>query len=315
MAASGGVAGVAVLAALVVVVAVVLTRRRWTHHDVTAFAYLPAEQVARVLPPSTARVGLLASYDPRPRVCRNLLLYLRELCGEFDVVLLLTNARPLANARDLPPNCRVVFAPNQALDFGKWMYVLHHARLPALQRLGLFNDSAYVVRDVRPCFRQARDNGWAVWGMTASGEGAPHIQSYCVVADSAPAARHMLRFFADRTMDHTVSPFYSKAELVGEFELGLSAHLARRFPLHAHYSMADVDGVPAASAASANPSVYHWDALLAKGCPLLKKLRRRNVAGPELRARLDPAYEASIEGDIDGQTFLKYKWGRRGRYD
>jgi hypothetical protein len=73
--------------------------------------------------------------------------------------------------------------------------------------------------------------------------------------------------------------------------------------------------VPAASAASANPSVYHWDALLAKGCPLLKKLRRRNVAGPELRARLDPAYEASIEGDIDGQTFLKYKWGRRGRYD
>lgn len=256
--------------------------------DADTFRYLSPQAVRDLVPPSTASLGLVASHTPGAP-CPNLLRYLRELAEQFEVLVLLTNRHPPPET--LPPNCRVVIAPNQGLDFGKWMYVLHHARLPALRRLGLFNDSAFLVRGLRPCFDQARRRGWPVWGMTSSTQEQPHLQSYFVVADGAAAARHMLAFFSGRSMQHTMAPCYSKMDLVYEFEIGLSAHMASRFPLGALFSVGD----------DSNPSLDHWDALLDRGCPLLKKLRRKKDT--DALTRLDPEYVATIAG-IDDRVFV-----------
>lgn len=261
--------------------------------DAEVFRYLSATQVERIVPRGTTSLALLASHvqeRQEAEMCPNLARYVGELAQQFELVVVLTNRRV---STQLPPNCRVVVAPNQGLDFGKWMYVLHNARLPALRRLGLFNDSAFLVRSLHPCFRRSRQRGWRVWGMTRSSEGEPHLQSFFVVADGAAAASHMLGFFSGRSMQHTMAPCYSKVDLVREFEFGLSAHLGSRFTLHACFGVET----------ETNPSLDHWDELLDQGCPLLKKLRRRKVQGEDLLARLDPEYAATIHG-IDDRAFV-----------
>lgn len=287
----------------------------WTRHDVDVFEYCGAAEAASIVPDATTSLGLLAHYSLDTALDANLLEYIRQLAAEFEVFVLLTNRRDIRNVGDLPANCRLVFVPNQGLDIGKWMWLLHNLRLPRLERLGLFNDTTFVVGDMRPFFDKAK--AWDVWGMTSSTEQIPHIQSYLLVADSPAAAAHLLGFFNGTTMDHTVSPAYSKHDLVLEFELGLSRHMASRFELHAFYSLDDVlRVVPRRQDANENAVVYYWDVLLRLGCPLLKKLRRRVVEGPALLATIDPRYAATLSADaLDAQTFLEYKWWKKGKYD
>lgn len=273
-------------------------------NDGGAFAYLSSSGAGSLVPPATTSLGLLAHHGTGDRLCPNLVEYIRQLAPNFQRFLLVTNYRTLSNADDLPENCTVVFAPNQGLDIGKHMYVLHHLRAPALQRLGLFNDSAFVVRDVHPFFEGARDKGWDVWGMTLSQELSNHIQSYFVVADSAPAAQHLLRFFNKRTMDHVQAPTYKKFDLVKEFEVGMSRHMARRFALHAWYSMYDVVRWEEPRDVPPNPSACYWDVLLLMGCPLLKKFRLRVVNGADVMPLFEPRYAATISG-IDDKTFAR----------
>ncbi len=261
--------------------------------DEDTFRYLSPRVVHTIIPPATTSLGLLASHMPEDgQPCPNLLRYLWELAEQFDVLVLLTNRRLPARTR-LPPNCRVVLAPNQGLDFGKWMFVLHHTHLPSLRRLGLFNDSAFLVRSLRPSFHEARRRGWRVWGMTSSEQLASHLQSYFLVADGAAAARHMLAFFSGRSMQHTMARDYTKVHLVHEFELGLSAHMARRFELRAFHGTQDEHS---------NPSMEHWNELLDQGCPLLKKLRQQKPEGAGALARMDPGYAATIT-NIDDRVF------------
>lgn len=267
------------------------------------FVYLPADVVGSLVPPGTASLGMLAHHGTGVGLCPNLVEYIRALCRNYDRFLLVTDQARIDNAGALPANCTVVRAPNQGLDFGKHMYVLHNLRAPNLRRLGLFNDTVFVVRDLQPFFDVARERGWEVWGMSSSAEYAEHIQSYFVAADSPRAAQHLLRFFTRRTMDHVTDAAYSKTDLVKEFEIGMSRHLARQFTLHAWYSMLDVmpwveprDGPP-------NVSLAYWDVMLLMGCPVLKKFRMRAVDGSDILPLLDERYAATISG-IDAKTIF-----------
>lgn len=267
--------------------------------------YLAPEEVDAVVPRGVRSLGLLAHHGESPALCPNLLEYLRQLCREFELVLLLTDHPASVDAGQLPPNCQVVAAPNHAgLDFGKWTYVLHSlGPRPALRRVGLFNDSVFVVRDVAPFFERARGAGWEAWGMTRSDEVAPHIQSYFVVAEGERAVGSLLGFFRGRCIAHVTAPGYTKVALVREFELGLSAHLARAARLHAFYSM-DTPRLRDRSR-TANPSLCHWDVLvLEEGMPVLKKMRDGRLPGAEALRRLahEPAAATVDPAAIDARV-------------
>ena len=291
-------------AALLVAAAVCAAAVLWAGRPPRGL-YLPAGEAGAVVPEGARSLGLLAHYSESPELCPNLVEYARQLCREFEVVVLLTNQARPANAHALPANCRVVPVPsNHGLDFGKWAYLLHALPdRPLLQRVGLFNDSVYVVRDLAPFFERAAGRGWRVWGMTSSEEGGPHIQSYFVVAEGPAAARHLLDFFRERRIDHVAAPGYTKVDLVSEFEVGLSRHLAAEFPLRALYSTRSLGpGVPA----DANPTLRHWDALvLRRGMPLLKKTRDDvGVPGREVLRRLrhEPAAATVDEAAVDARV-------------
>lgn len=263
--------------------------------------YLSAREAGAVVPGDVRSLALLAHYSPSPALCPNLVEYARQLAREFELVVLLTNQGRPANAHELPPTCRILAAPNHGLDFGKWAYLLHALPdRPALERVGLFNDSVFVVRDLAPFFEGAACRGWRAWGMTSSEETGPHLQSYFVVTEGPAAARHLLDFFRGRRLDHVMAPDYTKVDLVREFEVGLSRHLAAESPLHAFYSMRSLGP---GHAPDANPSLRHWDVLvLQQGMPLLKKMRDDvDVPGREVLRRLrhEPAAATVDEAAVD----------------
>lgn len=262
-----------------------------------AFAYMDPADVARLVPPGTRSLALVAHHADAPRLCPNLAEYVRQLSLEFERVVLLTDATTL-DAGGLPAGCVVARVPNKGLDFGKWAHVLHRLPpRPSLRRLGLFNDSVFVAAPLVQWFEAARARGWDFWGMTGSSEVEPHVQSYFLVADSPAAVRHMLRFFSGKRMDHVTLPTYSKFDLVREFELGLSRHMARAHPLRAWF-----DGEDMPDAACPNPSLCSWDLLLRLGCPVLKKFRRRVPGGEDAVAALPPSFRATI-ADPDARVF------------
>lgn len=219
----------------------------------------------------------MASYRQEPDVCPNLVQYVKDLAPHFDEVIMLTNQRPISNAGELPASCTIRFVPNYCLDFGMWVRVLKHWKGP-LKRLCLANDSCYIVGSLDPLFQHAQKHGWEFWGMSLSKETAEHVQSYFLVAEGDDTVNHMISFF--KTMDNRRCGEFSKAKLVREYEVGLSRHMATRYPLNARFSMDQVSASWPWRYPVSNPTFYHWDALLAMGCPLLKK---DHSSGPPLR--------------------------------
>lgn len=249
--------------------------------------YFTSEEVDAIVPSGTRSVCLFATHRAQPDLCPNAVEYARQLGRHFELVVMLTNTRQIGNKDDLPPGCKLVFVPNMCLDFGMWSRVLRRLKARSLRRLGLVNDSCYILGSLDPAFETARAQGWRFWGMCRSEEIAPHVQSFFVVLE-AEAVPHGLRFFKRDTLAHCARPGYSKTALVRDFEVGLSRHMAARFEPRAVYSMDSVlqvaapkDGFPN------NVATVYWDALLLLGCPLLKKTRVPGVveAREWMRAR------------------------------
>lgn len=232
--------------------------------------YFTNDQVERLIPPGTQSACLVASYSPRAGICPNLVHYTHELSNHFDRVVLLTNKRPLPNASSLPPTCVVACVPNQCLDFGMWARVLHNLNSTGLRRLGLVNDSCYIVRPLDGAFATAQHHGWEFWGMCYSEEQAPHVQSFFVVAEGGAVAR-MLDFFKGGRFDGCAS--LSKDEIVRRYEVGLSRHMSSAHSIHGVYSMDMVLRRWPERPVPPNAPTFYWDCLLELGCPLLKKTR------------------------------------------
>jgi lipopolysaccharide biosynthesis protein len=232
-------------------------------------------------------LALMAHYNTAPDIDANLVLYLQELSAHFDTVLVLTNPRPIATA--LPPRCVLVFVPhNIGLDFGKWMFALKNLPMGPIDRLGLFNDSVFLVNDLRPSFDQARARGWEFWGMTASDELARHLQSYFLVADTPAACDRVLEFFKSNAKGMEAMP---KLDIIRKFEVGLSEFMARSHKLEALFKPEDIlrHAKPRWPATN-NIAAGYWDILFHKGCPVLKKARLRLPH----TLRLEAKYGATI---------------------
>jgi hypothetical protein len=173
--------------------------------------------------------------------------------------------------------------PNhRALNFAMWARVLHAGglRRDGWTRVALVNDSCTLVgAGFAGVFETARVRGFEFWGLTENTEIAPHLQSFFLVAEGAAAVARLLAFFAGRDMDRYAAA--SKATVVRDLEVGLSRHMAERFPPRAAFPLRRLDAVLTACAHRAGARNYayaQWDVLLAVGCPLLKRNRRQLTA-------------------------------------
>lgn len=155
----------------------------------------------------------------------------------------------------------ILYRTCSGYDFTSWKAALHC--FPSLLRcneLILCNDSVFGgIGSYAPMHDAMRDLSCDFWGVTASREILPHVQSYYFVfRQSALQHESFMKFFA-------AVPLSDDRDLAISFEVRLALWLSMHGLRPGVY--APVAGVPD----SCNPSLDLWRKLLAHNVPMLKK--------------------------------------------
>lgn len=261
------------------------------------------------VPQSPVRAVVYAHFDPRggfdPHVVEALRRY-RPHAARLVVVS--------ASAARLPaPLVGLVdaFVPraNVGYDFGSWRDGLATLRPAEFDEILCVNDSVYgPLCDLGPTLRDPRTAGADLWGMVLSeqstrrrGGRCPHVQSWFF-----GMRRRLLESPVYAAFWNSIVPLADKEEIVGRYELGLSAACTRAGlriagiydartaarvrlgELWPHLSLADPRRswrlVKKARRSPHNPSELVWWRLLEAGVPFVKVgLFRTNHYGLDLR--------------------------------
>lgn len=230
---------------------------------------------------SGAKVCLFAHFDHQNRVDDSVFLYLDELRRAGYTLIFITSTRFLAaeDIENLKTRCAGIFQrENSGLDFASWKAAL--LALPELfqaQELLLANDSVYgPVAPLGSVLAAMKRRKCDFWGLTASREGRPHLQSYFLVF-RARALRHaaFARFWAQvealdqkrliiRCYETTLTQRLALAGLSGAAYAPLAADSAKNPMLRHGLELARNSGLPVIKRQllGDNPeriSLAHWD--------------------------------------------------------
>lgn len=227
------------------------------------------------------RVAIFASHSELTYLHKNTVKYISAVAKFFDVVIVVTTQHHVHNRGELPVNCVLQQTKNHCHDFGLyWRVLLSLPSSHTIHELLLFNDSCWCVDADKfaDVFGRASALPDCFWGMTESNEIMHHLQTFFVGAKGHEAIAAMIDFA--RSMKHKLTEKHmsNKSVIVYEFEIGMSVFVrAKGVQIRSIYSIMDVSNVRTTlthAASRANPSYYHWDRLLALGCPLVKKARQ-----------------------------------------
>jgi lipopolysaccharide biosynthesis protein len=162
----------------------------------------------------------------------------------------------------------VILKPNIGHDFGSWSVAL--AMLPEIAhaaRVVFANDSmAGPFGSLRSLLAQLESSDADVWGLTASRQFAPHLQSYFLVfCDGVLATPALQRFWARIRNEN------QKPRIVLRYEVGLSSLLREE-----GYILRPAFRHKLLMASDQNPVIIGWKGLLEQGFPFLKREIIRN---------------------------------------
>lgn len=222
------------------------------------------------------KVAVIAQYSPTARITTSLYTFLRQLTSHgyrCVVVSACEDEATFSWPASVPDGVAVLRKPNVGYDFGSWAVGLDFfdevRRAPYVlltndSLIGPFTDIGHVLADFEAC-------GADVWGATESRQYFPHLQSFFVgylrgILDDTP-----LRRFWDHI---AVEP--DKSDIIMKYEVGLGRVLTADGYSTTPMIRADDIGV-----GMLNPTIYGWEALLAKGFPFVKReLARRPEIAP-----------------------------------
>jgi lipopolysaccharide biosynthesis protein len=254
------------------------------------------------------RTIVIAHFDPDGRIDDYVVDALHRYRNVASEVILVS-----ASTADLPGHVRSLvdtFIPreNVGYDFCSWRAGIESIRsLDGIDELICVNDSVYgPVGDLGPALDDARVAKADAWGMCLSVQGTavrghaptPHIQSWFVAM-----RRLVLQSSAFRSFWGSVTPLPTKADVIEQYELGLSMCLR-----DAGFTLAGIHDATCAPPIS-------WPELL----PMLSPLRPSRSWGLLRRAhrgahRHNPAELRPIRLLEDGVPFIKSSIFRVNHY-
>jgi hypothetical protein len=169
---------------------------------------------------SSSTLAVFAHFDPGGQVASHVQRYLAALRDSVDRLVVVSTATLDAQARGtLEGFGDLVERENVGYDFYSWKTGLDHVRgWDGYDRVVICNDS--VVGPVRPLAEilgPAAPKDVDFWGMTASNELSPHVQSWFVVFERAAIRSGLLHGFWA-----AMEPISSRAEVIRRYEVGLS---------------------------------------------------------------------------------------------
>jgi SAM-dependent methyltransferase len=169
-------------------------------------------------------LAILAHFDPDGLVAPHVLRHIEAL-GQVAERLVVVSSADLVDsaAADISERAELVRRHNEGYDFASWQAGLRHVgSWRDAQRVIIANDS--VVGPVVPystIVQRAVDSGVPWWGITASRERSPHLQSYVLGFERAALVHPALEAFWD-----SLVLVENRLEAVLQGEIGLSESMA-----------------------------------------------------------------------------------------
>ena len=222
---------------------------------------------------SARDVAVVVHFDPQGRVGRWLEHYVQQLNAAGFTVIFVSNAPKLedqAIAR-LAPHCGTILRrDNAGMDFGAHKDGI--GRIPDLRkvrRLILANDSVFgPFRPVADIVSEMPADEAAVWGITDSTEGGPHLQSYFLLF-------HEQALRSEAFSSHWAEYRYVQSRYwnILKNEIGLSRTMSKAgLECRALCSYEEANSVLSEAATLRNPTHELWKVLIAEmSCPFLKR--------------------------------------------
>src|SRR5271165_4958391 len=176
------------------------------------------------------KVCLFAQYDPGHRVRPHVIAYVRALISAGFRVAVACSGGFRPPASDLAPltemGVRVLWRPNDGLDFGAWRDLIRQGNAEGASAVLLANDSVFgPFGDLGQIVRRMCDRGYDAWGMIESWQSGWHLQSWFIYLSGEAFARPRIRALLDQ-------PFHemTKDEIIenGELALGRALRFERR---------------------------------------------------------------------------------------
>lgn len=229
---------------------------------------------------SQGLLTVMAGYCTGPSIPRSTQLWVEALRAHSQHLLLVfDNPAPA----QLPPSWQgpdltLVFERHGGYDFGSYRRGLEQAKARGLleqaSHVLLCNDSVLgPLGDLGPLLQRMQAAPDQAWGLTASHQLTPHLQSYFVLLGRALLERAPLRHFFE-----SIEPLPSRYAVIQRYELGLSrAVLAAGAPLQA-WVEPQVVLDPRTGQPAGNPTAFPLS-LVELGVPLIKAraLRERSA--------------------------------------
>lgn len=208
------------------------------------------------------RIAVFASYDKKGKVHAYVLSYLRYLREVTDkIVFIADNEAPQSEQKKL---AKIVdyaqFKRHGEYDFGSYKRGIEYAEqkgwLAKADELILCNDSCFCVRPLKDIFEEMEDKKCDFWGMSASKEFQPHLQSFFLVFKKKAFTSEAFRSFIQAIQKQP-----DVKQVILKYEIPLKAIL-NKSGLQDEIYLAPQNGN--------NPMMYSIDCL-EQGFPFVKK--------------------------------------------
>ena len=228
---------------------------------------------------SQGLLTVMAGYSAGPLIPRSTQIWVEALRRHSQHVLLVfDNPAPA----ELPsawqgPDLTVVFDRHGGYDFGSYRRGLELAQerglLEHVSHVLLCNDSVLgPLGDLEPLLQRMQASQDQAWGLTASHQLTPHLQSYFVLLGRELLERAPLRQFFE-----SIEPLSSRYAVIQRYELGLSrAVLAAGAALQAWVEPQQVLD-PRSGQPAGNPTAFPLS-LVELGVPLIKARALRELS-------------------------------------
>lgn len=168
------------------------------------------------------RLAVMAHFDPAGRLAPHALRQVEALRQAFDEVVLVSTSTLVDGARAaLPADVRLIERPNVGYDFLSYRVGLESTDLAGHDEVLICNDS--FVGPLRSYERVLADMARRdvdFWGMTASRQIRPHVQSYFVLFRRAA---HRSAAFDEFWSG--MEPLSDRTQVIRRYELGLTERL------------------------------------------------------------------------------------------
>lgn len=211
--------------------------------------------------------------------------YIDKLLEIFDNVLVVTNLTEFNNSYfSTSMNVDIMSFRNTGYDFGMFFKALNSIDLTQYERIGFFNDSNILFKQLKDIFKLGLKLKKDFWGITDSYEGLPdmdkkytyHIQSHFLIFEKK-AIDLILPFFESinfiELLNEKTVGRELRLKIIANCEIGLSQfYLKHNLDIGSVYS--SLEFIPKYSSrnyTNTNIHIWLWKELIENKYPFIKK--------------------------------------------